>query len=346
MIAMYKSPLEYCLEEHYVSKMADFISELISKSSSESSISYYHNKDTLSVVVPTESFNKEIDNLTNWEDKGEALNTTHFYEKLLKLKIIKISKNVQNKVTDNKTFMKNLLLLITNKYKIPFDDIFGIIAVNSQNLKRTLNLTYYYNSLIISNGLFELSDYDEFFVYTTHSFKERNIEEDVDKVLPVLHNFSNKIFFHYIYNKLRREKPVEMIPLRIEQQNIEVYSSYSLETNNVTIFIPVHLYLRDCTYPFYGHFINRNFSKHEKYFFEPLGSYLTGNVDTSICTGQESNATYYGLTTLETYNSTSSYTQYNIKDYTEALRLAKANVRLSIATYLEEDSNESPTIAV
>ena len=42
----------------------------------------------------------------------------------------------------------------------------------------------------------------------------------------------------------------------------------------------------------------------------------------------------------------SSYTQYNIVDYTEALRLAKANVKLSIATYLEEDSNESPTIAV
>ena len=66
MIATYKSPLEYCLEEHYVSKMADFISELLSKSSSESSISYYHNKDTLSVVIPTESFNKQIDNLTNW----------------------------------------------------------------------------------------------------------------------------------------------------------------------------------------------------------------------------------------------------------------------------------------
>lgn len=343
MLSMYKSPLEYCLEEHYVSKMADFISELISKSNSEGALSYYHKKDTLSIIIPTESFDKQINNLTDWVDRDDAMEITDFYEKFLKLKIIKISRDVRNKITDNKTFLKNLLLLITNKYRVSFDNIFGIVAVNSKNLKRTLNLTYYYNSLIVSNGLFELDDYDEFYVYIT----EKEINDSLDKVLTTLHDFSNKIFFHYIYNKFRPKTEIQMFPLKISECNVEIYNSYSLKTSNVTIFIPIHLYVRDCTYPFYGHFINRNFSKNKKYFFKPLGSYLTGNVDThNICTGQESNATYYGLTTLEIYNANSSYSKYNIVNYNEALKLAKANVKLSIATYLEEDNNEDTTITV
>lgn len=328
--------------------------------------SYYFNKENVSFLIDNNNLNKfkEII-LKKYElasmNRKYAIENKHFYSKYVNEQTFKI-KIKRQKIKDNKTFMQNMIRYIFKHFKIPQNRIYGIIGLDSQNPKRLLNLTHYYITKLVSNGLISLDNFDEFFIFVYKKdiyIPNFNLLEN-----NIISNFTNDIFKFYLFKKFSYilnifDENNSLFFEFVDDTPSKFFTMYSpkkeLEDISKIFFLPIHYECNNNIYPYYGYsFISQNMNNSQKYQL-PIGlhRFVTGNISSqgNICTGNQNNLTYFGLTTLEAYNANSEYTNLNIildnfncdtkdlidKSFYPIFEFVQHNVKLSLSEYLIED---------
>lgn len=310
-------------------------------------MSSYENSDTLSIAL--ENFLSKYD-FSYALESGRSLKSWHdFRLQNLKTSTFKIQVKRQQ-VEDNKTFLQQILISALQRYKLDLKEIYGIIAVDSKSNRRILNITHFWNSLLISNGLVDLSFFDEFYIFT---FDTPNLQDNPevtkqihDDVIELFQLYCIKTFsaqknnpqdkgiiydWNYIPNENRFITSITDTSKKIEGQ-----------LKHRFMFIPTHLNFLENIRPYYGYtFLISNSEQFtpESYLEIPsLNCFMTGNISSYICTGNQDRNSYYGLTTLEAFNSNSQFTsKVIVGDFDRAKNFANINVILSFEQYLKED---------
>lgn len=311
------------------------------------SLSSYESSDTLSIAL--ENFLSKYNfsyvlaadrNRNTWYD---------FRLQNLKSQTFKIQVKRQ-KVEDNKTFLQQILISALQRYRLDLKEIYGIIAVDSHSNRRILNITHFWNSLLISNGLVDLSFFDEFYIFT---FDTPNLQDNPevtkqihDDVIDLFQLYCIKTFSAQnnkpqnkgiIYNwKYSPTDNQFMTRITDTSERIEG------ELKHRFMFIPTHLNFFENIRPYYGYTFlisdSEQFTPTSYLEIESLNCFGTGNISSYICTGQQDRNSYYGLTTLEVFNSNSQFTsEVIVGDYERAKAFANINVILSFEQYLKED---------
>lgn len=313
MTEQFTSTLNACLAKE---KLRIYKELILKQLNITDNSSYFFGQDKISFIIDFKDY--ELNNKNFLSHSGLNNNSCFldFIERQIDLKVKKITKFL---IPDksNKYILKEIFSYMLDNNLISDNSTYGVIALSENNTNSMLNLTHYYNALLIYNEHISISDYTRFYIYSYLNKHNINVAEETKNNIKLYKDIYN---IYCESKKNDKNDKNDFIQIDIKENGQLLIEKHKSIKKNISMGIPLQLASYNNVYPYYGFLFidNNNIPK----YLSGLDNVLSPNVtSSSICTGELSNHTFYGRSGLEKCNFNSRYNKNTIpNNYKEIVK--------------------------